>query len=263
MQDTLSSTAAMARLTTKKARGGNAGNQKEKEKGPLLYSQALRTRSMDEILRVDAIDFGLGIGEVHTPKSSFQQLKQRSEVRYNFNEWLQPIHQSVDSHTKSVPRSEGMSHVSIFQELNDEIDMDDVNGDIGVNTGARIVNNNVSAIEIQSKLNETVNREEIEISFEDIEEEVNFWNSSLICYVVGSNPLIQVMEGFFRRVWKSHGVDKVMVVKKGIFPVLFRAMESRDNVLDGHYFFNNKPLVLKPWTPDVDFERENIKTLPI
>lgn len=58
---------------------------------------------------------------------------------------------------------------------------------------------------------------EVKIDMEDIQEEVDFWNSAVICYVVGSNPPIQVMEGFIWRIWKNFQVDKVAMVKKGIY----------------------------------------------
>lgn len=98
---------------------------------------------------------------------------------------------------------------------------------------------------------------------EDIQDEGDSWSSSLICYVVGANPPIQVMEGYLRRVWKNFNVDKVAVVKKGMFLVRFKAMESRDRVMEGHYFFVRKPVILKPWHSDMDFERETLKTIPV
>lgn len=64
-------------------------NKKKKAKGPRSDSQALRTRSIDEIFGVEALDFGLGIGKILTPKSSIQQLQHQSEIRNTFNEWLQ------------------------------------------------------------------------------------------------------------------------------------------------------------------------------
>lgn len=258
----------MARKTSGKAQGGNAGKQKEKAKGPMSDSQALRTRSMDEILGIEEIDFGLGIGEVHTPKSSIQLMKQRSEVRYNFNEWLQSIHSNMETRV----RREGMSPIPILQEFDDESDEivgDKMTGDKRVVD--KMVNDNGDSNVDGSPHNSNsrigdkglAHTEEVKISFEDVEEEVNFWNSSLICYVVGSNPPTHVMEGFVRRIWKSYNVDKVVAVKKGIFLVRFRAVDSRDKVLDGHYFFDKKPVVMKPWYPDVDFEKEDIKTLPV
>lgn len=52
------------------------------------------------------------------------------------------------------------------------------------------------------------------------------------------------------------------MIKKGVYLVRFATMDSRDNVLAGHYFFNKKPLIVKPWSSKIDFEKEEIKTLP-
>ncbi|XP_021858773.1 uncharacterized protein [Spinacia oleracea] len=103
----------------------------------------------------------------------------------------------------------------------------------------------------------------IEIDFDDIQEEVDFWNSAVVCYVVGANPPINVMEGFIRRIWKHLNVDKVVLVKRGIYLVRFKTMDSRDKVLTGHYFFDSKPLVLKPWTVDMDMDKDDMKSVPI
>ncbi|XP_056697428.1 uncharacterized protein [Spinacia oleracea] len=40
-------------------------------------------------------------------------------------------------------------------------------------------------------------------------------------------------------------------------------MDMRDNVTSGHYFFDNKPMVVKPWTVDMDMEKEDLKSVPI
>ena len=85
----------------------------------------------------------------------------------------------------------------------------------------------------------------------------------MIRYVVGSNPPIQVMKGFIRLTWKSFNVDKVAVIKKGIFIVRFDATDNRDKVLQGNYFFDNKPLIVKPWNPNMDVDKEELKLIPI
>ncbi|XP_056697466.1 uncharacterized protein [Spinacia oleracea] len=95
------------------------------------------------------------------------------------------------------------------------------------------------------------------------QEEVDFWSSSIICYVVGANPPIHVMEGFIRRIWKKYYVDKVVLVKKGVFLVRFLTMDMTDKVTSGHLFFDNKPMVVKPWNVDMDMEKEDLKYVPI
>lgn len=103
----------------------------------------------------------------------------------------------------------------------------------------------------------------VQIDLNDIQDEVDFWNSSIICYIIGANPPIHVMEGFIRRIWKNFNVDKVVLVKKGIYLVRFLTMDMRDKVTSGHFFFDSKPMIVKPWSVDMDMEKEEIKSVPI
>ncbi|XP_056697309.1 uncharacterized protein [Spinacia oleracea] len=85
-----------------------------------------------------------------------------------------------------------------------------------------------------------------------------------MCYVVGANPPIHVMEGFVRRIWKNMGVEKVVVAAKGVFLVRFTTMARRDEVLASKRpFFDSKPVVLKAWTQDMDFSKEDLRSVPI
>ena len=65
----------MARKNGEKTQNQNPGKSMAKPCGPSSDSQALKTRSMDEILGIEALDFGLG--SVLTPKSSIQNLQQQ------------------------------------------------------------------------------------------------------------------------------------------------------------------------------------------
>lgn len=51
---------------------------------------------MDDVLGIEALDFGLGISEILMPKTSIQQSHQQSKIRHTFNEWMQSIHRNVD-----------------------------------------------------------------------------------------------------------------------------------------------------------------------
>lgn len=94
----------MARKTNEKNQSSNQNKGNMKVKGPSSDSQALRTKSMDEIMGIEALDFGLGIGEILTPKASLQHLQNQSEIRHTFNEWLLSIH---DQSGKSVHHEAG------------------------------------------------------------------------------------------------------------------------------------------------------------
>lgn len=45
----------------------------------------------------------------------------------------------------------------------------------------------------------------------NIESEVIFWKSSLICFVLVSNPPYHVIDVFLRRIWGRNGLDRFLV----------------------------------------------------
>lgn len=250
---------AVARKARDKSHNDSSGNKKGKLQGPTSDCQALKTKSMDEILGVEALNFGLAIGDVLTPKSSFQQLQQRSNVRTTFNYWLQSIHRSGEKQKDQL--IDGMSPIPIFPE--NMVEFDDEN-ELNDNIGQRNVNNTVNHTDIQTKLNETMNLELVKISSKDTVQEINFWKSPLICYMLDLTLQYKLWMVFSRRIWKWYHIDKIAMVKKGMSLVCFTVMDSCDTILAGHYFFlKKKPLMLKPWNPDMYFEKEDIKTLPI
>ena len=211
-----------------------------KPRGP-SESQVLKTRSMDELIGIEALQFGDGIGEVFTPKTSIQQLQQQSDIRHTFNEWLDSIHRH-SNHQKSSSQ-EVISKHPIFHEIESIDDHDNV----------IVKSDDMNVLE----------KDVVQIEFEDIKEEVEFWNSAVVCYVMGANPPIHIMEGFVHRIWRNLKVDKVAMIHKGVFIVRFTSMENRDKALTGHFFFDNKPLILKPWVADMDFMKEDLKSVPV
>lgn len=72
------------------------------------------------------------------------------------------------------------------------------------------------------------------------------------------------MDGFLRRIWKSFGIDKIVVVNKGLFLVRCHNLVDRDKILnDGFKFFDNKPLIVKQWHAEMDFKKEELKTVSV
>ena len=85
----------------------------------------------------------------------------------------------------------------------------------------------------------------------------------MLCYVLGANPPFIVMEGFCRRMWKEK-IDKIGSPSYGVFMIRFHTVEDRDGILQGGYlFFNNQRVVMKPWHPDMDIRKNDIRSVPI
>ncbi|XP_019250862.1 PREDICTED: uncharacterized protein LOC109229762 [Nicotiana attenuata] len=74
----------------------------------------------------------------------------------------------------------------------------------------------------------------VELSKEEVEEETQKWKQTLILYVVGSTPTIGAMERFI--------ADEVLY--------------------SGPHMLNNKPIIMKVWTVDFDFNKEVLQIIP-
>lgn len=104
----------------------------------------------------------------------------------------------------------------------------------------------------------------IKITYEDIESEVDFWSNDFVCHVLGANPPLQVMEGFIRRVWGKYEIDRISLLDKGIFIVRFNCIENRVKIPDdGVPMFDKKPMILTPWTPDLEIKNLDVSRVPI
>lgn len=76
-----------------------------------------------------------------------------------------------------------------------------------------------------------------------------------ICYVLGSNPQLSIMDGHFRRILGNKGIDKVALVNNGVFLVRFQSEESKiKTVEEGVQMFDKMPVVIKPWKQDIDMK---------
>lgn len=102
------------------------------------------------------------------------------------------------------------------------------------------------------------------IDSDDIQEEVEYWSSAVVCYVLGANPPFKVMDGFFRRIWGNLGIEKTAMVGKGLFIVRFKSVESCLKVtMDGYQFFDQKPVITRMWEADMVMDKESIQSVPI
>ena len=204
------------------ARTSKSQKTSNKPKGPTSESKAKKTKSMDELLGVAAMEVET---MVRTEAEDLRELKQSQQTHRLFSEWLSFVHSIVEDGRNSggkqiswADRSCGVVNpVPILQfSDDDEVKSQSHNSKHG-NTVDMVVRNIVK------------------IDMEDIQPEVDYWSSSVICYVVGANPPPMVMEGYVRRIWRNNGIDKVAMLKKGVFIVRFATMEQRDKILAGYW----------------------------
>lgn len=69
----------------------------------------------------------------------------------------------------------------------------------------------------------------------------------MICYVLGANPPLHVIEGFVKRIWKSDNIDKLGSVAKGVFIVRFKSQEDVNKACESNgILFDRNPFIVRP-----------------
>uniref|UniRef100_A0A803P5I8 DUF4283 domain-containing protein n=1 Tax=Cannabis sativa TaxID=3483 RepID=A0A803P5I8_CANSA len=243
----LSRAGAMAKT---RARQGKQQSvvKKTRKRGPTSTADVRKTKTMDAVLGIEPIDFSEEEGEGESVN--------RAQEAEPFMEPLSPR-----SSLKEIQRQEDISKdFAFFLSANRECEERIQQGNIAtppILRSGNVVRN------LDNSFKNTKSAPKVKITVEDIEEEVHFWSSSIVCYVLGANPPLSIIEGFIRRVWNGK-VDRVGSLSYGVFLVRFDTVEIRDEVLHGGYvFFNNRPVVMKAWDPDTNFKKEDIRTVPI
>ena len=102
------------------------------------------------------------------------------------------------------------------------------------------------------------------LELEDVMDELEYWKSSVLCSVLGSNPPLEIIQKYIRRLWAQFEIDQILQIRRGIFLVRFIHQQDQLSVLRrGFYFFGNKPLVVKGWNADLTMNTDNLKSIPL
>jgi len=79
----------------------------------------------------------------------------------------------------------------------------------------------------------------------DVEAEILYWQSAVLCSVMGANPPFEIMKGFVNRIWVSYEINRTLYARKGVFLVRFAHLQGKLSVEKrGLYFFDSKPMIV-------------------
>ena len=102
----------------------------------------------------------------------------------------------------------------------------------------------------------------VKIDLFDIEDEIRYQETVVVCFVVRAKPPLHVIDGFVRRIWKDLDIDSVGIVDKGVYMVRMKSIESRDKAYESNgVLFDNKPFVIKPWTPEMLTDKNSLSSI--
>ncbi|XP_074305100.1 uncharacterized protein LOC141640037 [Silene latifolia] len=103
----------------------------------------------------------------------------------------------------------------------------------------------------------------LQLTEDDVQSKLDYWQQAVMGFVVVANPPWQILEGFLKRIWNKYVIDKISFLPNGVFLARFQTEEMKQSVLgSGYFLFDNKPLIIKPWQPDLQLTKENIKAVP-
>lgn len=103
-----------------------------------------------------------------------------------------------------------------------------------------------------------------EIYLGDISSKIECWQTAVVCYVLGAHPTFAVMNGFIQQMWGKYEINKVAMMKNEIVMVRFDSEKEKLKVLEGGiYHFDDKSVIVKTWSLEMKFSKEELLTIPI
>ncbi|KAG5626988.1 hypothetical protein H5410_012206 [Solanum commersonii] len=104
----------------------------------------------------------------------------------------------------------------------------------------------------------------IELQKDEIDKATEEWKQALILYVVGESPTIAAMERYIALQVNTVSKPKVYYHNDGYFLVRFANLDDRNEVLYSRpHFLNNRSIIVKVWSPEFNFNKEVLQTVPI
>ncbi|CAI9089388.1 OLC1v1023954C1 [Oldenlandia corymbosa var. corymbosa] len=99
---------------------------------------------------------------------------------------------------------------------------------------------------------------------QDVQSEMEYWQPSIISFVLGANPPFKVMESFYTRISKHLDIDRVILFPAGLYVIRFKTVDSRDEALaDPVQCLGSNPVIIKPWKVERGSSYKEVKHVPV
>lgn len=98
----------------------------------------------------------------------------------------------------------------------------------------------------------------------ELEKESVKWKKAVILYVIGESPTIAYLTAFLCKQCMVEQHFEIFYHGDDYFVVLFESMEDREKLLyAGPHTIANRPVIVKEWVMNFDFEKEILKVIPL
>ncbi|XP_016498965.1 uncharacterized protein LOC107817621 [Nicotiana tabacum] len=98
----------------------------------------------------------------------------------------------------------------------------------------------------------------------EVDLETEKWKNAVIAYIIGKTPGYNAMKRFVGINWANVVEPELYLHEEGYYNIKFQNVDDMKEInYFGPYTFNNRPIILKPWTPDFDFNEEFPTEIPL
>ncbi|XP_010314397.2 uncharacterized protein [Solanum lycopersicum] len=96
----------------------------------------------------------------------------------------------------------------------------------------------------------------VQLEGKEVHIEEEKWKCALIAYVIGECPGYNTMNRYLLMNWSKVDKPDVFLYEEG-YIIKFKSLNDMNEVLfSGSYTISNRPIILKQWCPDFNFENE-------
>lgn len=103
----------------------------------------------------------------------------------------------------------------------------------------------------------------VQLDRDEVEQKTKKWKCALIVYIIGEMPGYDAMKRYIALNWASTVEPELFLHDEGYYVIKFQILADKTEIFyAGPYTINNIPIILKPWTANLDFSVEFPTEIP-
>ncbi|KAG5609952.1 hypothetical protein H5410_021233 [Solanum commersonii] len=157
--------------------------------------------------------------------------------------------------------TETIAPVDEINEVTEEISQNEVRADLWTN----LFTNNRTVVSLDYIPPQMMDgKHVVQLDKDEVNLEIHKWNSALIAYFIGDVPGYNALTRYINQFWTIAVKPKVFYHEDGYYVIRFASIDDMNQILySGPYTINNRPIILKPWTVNFDFNKEFPTKIPL
>lgn len=104
----------------------------------------------------------------------------------------------------------------------------------------------------------------VQLEMQDAKEVEERWSATMIAYIVGENPGYNAMRRYITQHWLDVAEPDLFLHEDGYYVIKFQSLSDMHRIFYARpHIIRNRPIILKPWSPDFDLGKEFLIDIPL